>query len=372
MRRLLAEALEQGAVGLSTGLTYAPGHVRRRRRARRALRGAARHGGFYCPHHRNYGLRALEAYADCIEIVRRARRPAPPRARPLGFAVNRGRAPELLALIDAARARRDRRHARHLPVPRRRHVPARLPAGLGARRRARRGDRAASRRRRSASACASSWRRGLGRLPRRADRLGRSSSSAARDGRSTSASSGSSVAEAAAEAGERPIDFFCELLADEGLGVSCIAHIGNEENVRTIMTHPAHTAGATASSSASDPTRARCGTFPRYLAVYVRELGILRWEQAIRKMTSLPAQRLGFPDRGLLRPGMAARRRLLRPRDRARHRDLRGAAQPPGRDPLRRSSTDVSSSTTVGRRASCPAGRSGHGRADQVEPRTAA
>jgi N-acyl-D-amino-acid deacylase len=38
----------------------------------------------------------------------------------------------------------------------------------------------------------------------------------------------------------------------------------------------------------------------------VRELGILTWEQAVRKMTSLPCQRLGFPDRGLLRPGMAA------------------------------------------------------------------
>jgi N-acyl-D-amino-acid deacylase len=38
----------------------------------------------------------------------------------------------------------------------------------------------------------------------------------------------------------------------------------------------------------------------------VRELGILTWEEAVRKMTSLPAQRLGFADRGLLRPGLAA------------------------------------------------------------------
>src|SRR5439155_20665729 len=55
---------------------------------------------------------------------------------------------------------------------------------------------------------------------------------------------GRSVAESAAEAGRRPIDFVCELLADEELGVACIAHIGNEENVRAIMTHPAPTAGS--------------------------------------------------------------------------------------------------------------------------------
>jgi N-acyl-D-aspartate/D-glutamate deacylase len=45
---------------------------------------------------------------------------------------------------------------------------------------------------------------------------------------------------------------------------------------------------------------------PRYLGVYVRELGVLTLEQAVRKLTSLPAQILGLPDRGLLRPGMAA------------------------------------------------------------------
>jgi dihydroorotase/N-acyl-D-amino-acid deacylase len=48
------------------------------------------------------------------------------------------------------------------------------------------------------------------------------------------------------------------------------------------------------------------GAFPRVLGRYVRELGILTLEEAIRKMTSLPARRVGLFDRGLLRPGMAA------------------------------------------------------------------
>src|SRR5258707_12952042 len=48
------------------------------------------------------------------------------------------------------------------------------------------------------------------------------------------------------------------------------------------------------------------GTFPRVLGVYVRELGLLKLEEAVRKMTSLNASRLGIMDRGLLRAGMCA------------------------------------------------------------------
>ena len=60
-------------------------------------------GAFYCPHHRNYGLHAIKGYADSIEIARRAGVPLHLAHAHLGFACNRGRAPELLALIDAAR-----------------------------------------------------------------------------------------------------------------------------------------------------------------------------------------------------------------------------------------------------------------------------
>ena len=61
------------------------------------------HGGYYTPHHRNYGRRALEAYADCIEIARRSGVPLHLAHAHLGYEVNRGKAPELLAMIDRAR-----------------------------------------------------------------------------------------------------------------------------------------------------------------------------------------------------------------------------------------------------------------------------
>jgi N-acyl-D-aspartate/D-glutamate deacylase len=48
------------------------------------------------------------------------------------------------------------------------------------------------------------------------------------------------------------------------------------------------------------------GTYPKVLGKYAREEGTLTWEEAVRKMTSFPAQRFGILDRGLLRPGMWA------------------------------------------------------------------
>ena len=87
------------------------------------------------------------------------------------------------------------------------------------------------------------------------------------------------LAEAARE-GARPIDLYCELCADEALSASSLAHFGNEENVRAIMQHPAHMAGSDGILVGEQPHPRGWGTFPRYLAVYVRELGVLTLEDA--------------------------------------------------------------------------------------------
>ena len=305
MTRLLAEGLEQGAVGLSAGLTYTPGMYADDDELV-ALCGVLRErGGFYCPHHRNYGLHALEAYRACIEIARRAGVPLHLAHAHLGYAVNRGRAPELLAMIDDARAEGiDVTLDTYPYLAGSTYLHAFLPSWAHAG-----GSTATIERLRD---------------PALRERLRVEMEDDGSDGfheipidwsviviggvrRPESRRwVGRSVAEAAAEAGARPIDFLCELLAGDELGVSCIAHTGNEENVRTIMTHAAHMVGSDGILVGERPHPRSYGTFPRYLAVYVRELGVLTWEQAVRKMTSLAAQRLGFWDRGLLRPGMAA------------------------------------------------------------------
>lgn len=294
MKQLLAAGLEQGAVGLSAGLTYAPALYADDDEIVALCEVLRERGGFYCPHHRNYGLHALEAYADCIEIARRAGVPVHLAHAHLGFGVNKGRAPELLALIDAARADGIDVSLDTYPyLAGSTYLHAFLPSWMHA------GGAAAT----------------IERLrdPALRERLRSELEDEGSDGFheipmdwSVIVVQGRSIADAAAAAGMRPIDYVCDLLADEELSVSCIAHTGNEENVRTIMRHDAHMVGSDGILVGDPPHPRGYGTFPRYFAVYVRELGILTWEQAVRKMTSLPAQRLGLADRGLLRTGFYA------------------------------------------------------------------
>jgi len=91
--------------------------------------------------------------------------------------------------------------------------------------------------------------------------------------------------------------------------ISCVYHNMDDADVERIMRHPACMIGSdgTVLEYGAGVPHPRCyGTFPRVLGVYVREKGVLKIEEAVRKMTSLPAQRMNLHDRGLLRPGMAA------------------------------------------------------------------
>ena len=305
MKRLVGEGIEQGAVGLSSGLTYAPGMYATDEELIELCSVMRETGGYYTPHHRNYGMTAIEAYRDCIEIARRAEVPLHYAHAHLGFDVNRGRAPELLAIVDQARAAGiDVTMDTYPYLAGATYLHAYLPGWVHA------GGvepaiarlRDPELRERIRAEMEETGSDGFHDVPMDWSRI--VISGVRRDENRSVV--GRSVAEAASSAGERPIDFYCELCASEELGASSIAHIGNEENVRTIMQHPAHMAGSDGILVGEQPHPRGWGTFPRYLGVYVRELGILTWEGAIRKMTSLPAQRLGFPDRGLVRPGMAA------------------------------------------------------------------
>jgi N-acyl-D-amino-acid deacylase len=305
MKRLVREGIEQGAVGLSSGLTYAPGMYATDDELVELCSVLRETGGFYTPHHRNYGSHAIEAYADCVEIARRSRAPLHFAHAHLGFPPNRGRAPELLAMIDAARADGlDVTLDTYPYLAGSTYLHANLPGWVMA------GGPEAT----------------LARLrdPALRERIRVELEETGSDGAhgvpidwdvhvisgvrrpENQRWVGKSVGAAAQEAGERPVDFYCELCAAEELGATMVSHIGNEENVQLIMQHPAHMPGSDGILVGERPHPRGWGTFPRYLARYVRELGVLSWEQAIRKMTSLPAQRLGFGDRGLLRPGMAA------------------------------------------------------------------
>ncbi|MBN2317001.1 MAG: D-aminoacylase [Sedimentisphaerales bacterium] len=92
-------------------------------------------------------------------------------------------------------------------------------------------------------------------------------------------------------------------------GVSCVYHNMDEADVERIMRHPACMVGSDGTVleyGKGVPHPRGYGTFPRILGLYVREKGVLKLEEAIRKMTSYSAQRMNLLDRGLLRPGMMA------------------------------------------------------------------
>ena len=103
---------------------------------------------------------------------------------------------------------------------------------------------------------------------------------------------------------ENAADTLMELI-EAGPG-SGIYHAMNEDDVQRIMQHPRVTCasdGATIEFNAAKPHPRNYGTYPRVLGHYVREQAVLPLTEAIRKMTSLPAQRLGINDRGIVSEG---------------------------------------------------------------------
>lgn len=101
-------------------------------------------------------------------------------------------------------------------------------------------------------------------------------------------------------------DIVCDLLVEENLEVSFTVETGDMNDVRAMITHSAHMVGSDGLLIGSMPNPRTYGTFPKVLGQLVRDERILPIEQAIRKMTSFPAQRFGLAGRGILRNGMKA------------------------------------------------------------------
>jgi N-acyl-D-amino-acid deacylase len=305
MVRLVAQSLEDGAFGLSAGLTYAPGMFANDDEIVELCGPLREHGGFYCPHHRSYGVGALEAYGACIDIARRARVPLHLAHAHMPFRVNEGRAGELLSLVDAARAEGlDVTLDTYPYLAGATYLHAFLPPWMNSGGPQETIERLADSgvRERLRLEMEVEGSPGFSGVP--IDWQAIVISGVRTPGNEQWV--GHSIADAAAAAAREPLDFACRLLVEEELGVACIAHVGTEANLVEIMKHPAHMAGSDGILVGSRPHPRGWGTFARYLGTYVRDTGVLRLEDAIRKMTSLPAQRLGLNDRGLLRVGMKA------------------------------------------------------------------
>lgn len=298
MRGLVADAMHAGAIGLSTGLIYVPGMHAGTEEIVTLASEAARAGGIYASHIRGEGTHLFRAVDEAIEIGTRA-----------GIAVHVshlkcetsfvwGRARELLARVHDAGATGDQypyaAWASTLssllppwaPVTELRELLSE-PAG--------RARLIASVERGEGDAFQSSV-EGVG-----WDRI-------VIEATADASSRGLSVAEIAGRRGVEPVDACFELLIEEP-ATSCIGHAMHDDDVRTITADPKVMVASDGAAVAPDgpnadvPVHPRSyGTFPRVLGQDVRE-GVLSLEDAVRKMTSLPADRFGLTGRGRITEG---------------------------------------------------------------------
>jgi N-acyl-D-amino-acid deacylase len=125
---------------------------------------------------------------------------------------------------------------------------------------------------------------------------------------------GRSLVDMSRALGKSMVDTVCDILIEENLNVAFVARTGNPDNIRTIFKHPAQMVGSDGLLTGDKPNPRSYGTFPFILGQLVREKGLLRLEDAVQKMTSVPAQRLGLKDRGILRDGMKADIVVFNPR----------------------------------------------------------
>lgn len=305
MRQLVAESLEQGAVGMSSGLTYTPGMYADDAELTELCRVVAQYDGYYCPHHRSYGAGALRAYEEMVDLTRTAGCALHLAHATMNFGVNKGKAPDLITLLDKALdAGADISLDTYPYTPGCTTLVAMLPSWASAG-----GQDAILERLRDASTAEKIRHHmeeigadGCHGVPIEWDTI---EISGVADPALT-AHVGRTIAETARLRGESGWLTARRLLIDDRLGSTILQHVGHEENVREIMRHRVHTGGSDGILQGAKPHPRAYGTFPQYLGRYVRELGVLSLEECVAHLTSRPAARLRLADRGLVREGYRA------------------------------------------------------------------
>lgn len=318
MEREVGLAMDAGAIGLSTGLIYPPGiHARQDEIARLAAAGA-RAGGLYATHMRNEadGVAAAidEAIATAREAERLAGRPARLQVSHLKAASQRvfGRGPALVEQIDHARREGLDVAADQYPYTAAHTTLATiLPPDILALEiddavAALRDPATRARIRRVQHEGLAGWENvaqdpgwegvAIAFCPSRPGWNGRL------------------LAEIAADEGGDPADLAMDALADDRLAVDCVLHCMDEDDVVTIMAVPWIAVCTDAEARRPGhpvlgrgvPHPRTYGSTARVLGQYVRDRGALPLEAAVAKLSSVPADRLGLRDRGLVREGMAA------------------------------------------------------------------
>ena len=314
MKTLVAEAMRQGALGLSSSLQYIPNRYSTTDELVELAKVAAEHGSIYITHQRSEGNKLFESVDEVLAIAERADIPTEIWHLKAAYKANWGKMTEVLRRIEAARARGLRLSANIYPY-----------------------DRASN----GLDACLPVWVRAggteamLARLtnPETRARVKRDMDDPNAPFENQWYGSGgpagvmlSSVlnpalrqyegmnfVEIGKAMGKDPRDAAIDLVITDKAESSVIISIMRESDVVEAMRTPwvsfdtdsgARAEDGPLSESKSHPRA--WGTFTRVLGKYVRTDGVLTLEEAVRKMTSQAAIRVGIIDRGLVRPGMMA------------------------------------------------------------------
>ena len=301
MQALIERGMEDGAVGFSTGLSYPPNSYASADELIQLCRTVARHNGFYVTHMRNYFDHIFEALREAIRIGQEAQVPVMISHLKIGSERHRGKAGEILALIEQARREGVDVTMNCYPYqagsgPLFRLLPDWCAEGGP--------DAMAARLSQLAT------RREIAVYFNEADFDWQVCAISAVGSEVNKRLEGQTFDHAIRDSEKDPVDFICDLLLEEEFEVSIINFVGNDDetaaDIKAVMTHPATMVCTDGLLIGSAPHPRTFGAFSRYLRLYVREQRALSWEEAIRKITSLPAQRLRLQTRGLLKRGFMA------------------------------------------------------------------
>jgi dihydroorotase/N-acyl-D-amino-acid deacylase len=310
MRSLVRTGMREGAFGLSTGLFYVPGSYAPLEEVIDLASVAGEFGGIHQSHMRDEAGKVLDSVRDTIAIGERGHLPTQVTHHKIIGKANWGRSVDTLRLIDEARARGVDVTIDQYPYT---ASSTSIQGGLlppwaqeGGRQKMLDRLKDESSLRRALTAVTSAIEN---------DRGGGDPANVVLAACSFDPSlAGKNLSQVLRQRGrpatpDQAADLVIEIVQKGGC--SAVYHAISEDDLVRIMKHPATMIASDAAPGMPEfgkdvPHPRAYGTFARVLGVYVREKKVLSLEDAVRKMSSFPARRMGLPDRGIVRTGMRA------------------------------------------------------------------
>jgi N-acyl-D-amino-acid deacylase len=302
----LQEAMEQGALGLSTGLVYAPGCYATQEELVALAEVVSRFGGIYTSHLRDQGDRFLESIGETLRLGEQTGVKVQVSHHKAIGVRHKGEVNQSLALLENARRRGVEAYSDAYPYTAGSSMLSRLlpgwalADGTNAMCARLQGEENLQRLERDFEQGIPDWENLVGLIGWNNVSV---MSVASEENRFAE---GLTVTELATHWKLSPTRAACRLILEERNKVTHLAQVISEADLITVLKAPTTMIGSDGILAGNRRHPRLYHTFPRILARYVRELGVLSLEEAVRKMTSLPARTFGLGAKGELRPGMDA------------------------------------------------------------------